>query len=111
MAQISPLTGAKYLESLPYTAAPATGEQAGSATAVQLANVPCALVRIRARSDNVGSVYLGGSGVTAPDGTTDTTTGFELAPGDETGWLTIANLNQLWIISAVGDDITYMAQG
>ena len=86
-----------------------SGELAGSASAAQLPNIACKLAKLKARGDNAGSVYLGGAGVTKPDGTTDVTTGIELAAGDETGWLPIDNLNRLYrICDNAGDDLTYM---
>lgn len=87
----------------------ATGEVSGSATAKVLPTINCQAVRIVAASDNAGNVYLGGAGVTAPDGTTDTTSGFLLDAGDSTEWLPIDNLNKLYIIcDNAGDDILYM---
>ena len=87
-----------------------TGERAGSATAVQLPDVPCKQVNIKAVIGNSGNVYVGGAGVTKVDGTTDVTTGFELDAGQETGWINIANLNKLYMIcDNAGDDITYIA--
>lgn len=88
----------------------ACGERQGSATAVQLPDVSCKLVNIKAVASNTGKVYLGGSGVTKPDGTTDTSTGFELAAGAETGWIPIDNLNNFYIIcDNATDDIVYLA--
>lgn len=88
----------------------ATGEIAGSATASQLPDVDCDLVNLKAAVSNAGNVYLGGSGVTVPDGTTDVTTGFELDAGQETGWIPLANLNLLYrICDNAGDDLTYIA--
>ena len=88
----------------------ASGELAGSAVAVQMPNVVCKLVKFKARSDNVGSVYIGGAAVTKPDGVTDTTTGLQLSAGEETGWLPIDNLNRLYrICDNAGDDLTYLA--
>lgn len=86
----------------------ATGEVAGGTAAAQLPDVACKLARIRAVISNGGNVYLGGSAVTRPDGTTDTTTGWELAPGDETGWVPMNNLNSLYrICDNTTDDIVY----
>ena len=88
-----------------------TGELAGSVTAVQMPDVPCSRVRFKARSDNAGSVYIGVAGVTAPDATTDATTGFELDAGDDTGYLYAANLNEFYrICDNAGDDLTYLAE-
>lgn len=88
-----------------------SGELQGSATALQMPNIPCAWVVFKARSDNAGSVYIGGtSGVTAPNGTTDATTGFELDAGDSTPILPCANLNEFYrICDNAGDDLTYIA--
>ena len=88
----------------------AVGELQGSATALQLPSVACKLAKLKALISNVGNVYLGGSGVTVPNGATDVTSGIELAPGDETGWLPISNLNLLYrICDNAGDDLTYLA--
>jgi hypothetical protein len=88
-----------------------SGELAGSATAVQCPDVPCRLVYLKAVSSNAGSVFLGGAGVTVADGTTDITTGLELAAG-EVVILSIRNLNLLYRICAnAGDDLTYLAMG
>lgn len=87
----------------------ATGELQGSATALQLPGVACKLAKLKARSDNAGSVFIGIAGVTKPDGTTDTTTGFELAAGEETGWIPVSNLDLLYrICDNAGDDLTYL---
>jgi hypothetical protein len=88
----------------------ATGENAGSVTAVQLATVAAKFVRLKALASNVGVVCVGSSNaVTLAAGTTDTTSGFELSPGDDTGWLPATNLNLFWIIcTAATDDLSYM---
>ncbi len=86
-----------------------SGELAGAAAATQLPDIPCSMARFKAAYDNVGRVYLGAAGVTVKDGTTDQTTGFELNAGDDTGWIPVANLNQLYrICDNAGDDLTYM---
>ena len=87
-----------------------SGERQGSATAVQLPDIPCRAVAITAKSDNAGSVWLGAAGVTAADGTTDTTSGLELEAGDMTQFIPVDNLNVFYIIcDNAGDDITYLA--
>lgn len=86
------------------------GELQGSASALQMPNIACKLVKFKARNDNAGNVYIGKSGVTLPDGTTDTTTGFELDAGEETGWIPVDNLNRFYrICNNAGDDLTYVA--
>ncbi len=99
-----------YMREYPFPAIAGHGERQGSAAAVQLPTLACKMARIVACVSNVGNVYLGRSNaVTKPDGTTDTTTGLELAPGADTGWLPIQNLNLLWMIcDNAGDDITYL---
>lgn len=90
------------------------GEISGSATAKQLtttagAGVPCSLIRIKADGSNVGVVYVGKSGVTKANGTSDETTGYPLAAG-ESQYFPVDNLNRLWIIcDNPGDDIEYLA--
>lgn len=87
-----------------------TGELAGSLTAVQMPNITCRLVRFKAESGNAGNVYIGVAGVTVADGTTDTTTGYELAAGDSTPWIPVDGLSRFYRISNnAGDDLTYMA--
>jgi hypothetical protein len=87
-----------------------SGEKSGSATAVQLPDIPCRAVAIGALSDNAGSVWIGGAGVTVADGTTDTTSGLQLQPGEVMQFVPVANLNVFYIIcDNAGDDITYLA--
>ena len=87
-----------------------TGELAGSATAVQMPDVTCYQVKFKALSDNAGNVYIGGAGVTVANGTTDTTSGWELDAGHETEWLRVDNLNVFYrICNNAGDDLVYMA--
>ena len=45
-----------------------SGELQGSTSALQLPDIPCRLVVFTALSDNAGAVYLGGAGVTVPNG-------------------------------------------
>lgn len=88
----------------------ACGELAGSATAVQMPNVACKLVNFKAAVGNAGNIYIGGAGVTKPNGSTDVTTGFELDAGQETGWLPTDNLARFYrICDNTGDDLTYLA--
>ncbi len=85
------------------------GELQGSTDALQLPNIACDWVVLKACSDNAGSVFIGKAGVTKADGTTDTTTGFELAAGESTPVLELDNLNRLYRICAnAGDDLTYI---
>jgi hypothetical protein len=86
-----------------------SGELAGSATAVQMPDLNTELINFKAVSSNAGNVYIGVAGVTVVDGTTDTTTGFELAAGEETGFIPVTNANLLYrICDNAGDDLTYI---
>lgn len=87
----------------------ASGELAGAISATQMPSVACKLVRFKAHADNVGKVYLGAAGVTVANGITDTTTGLQLAAGDDTGWLPVDNLDRFWrICDNASDDLTYL---
>lgn len=88
-----------------------SGELQGSATALQLPDIACRGVWLKAVASNVGNVYLGVAGVTVVDATTDITSGLELAPGDII-YIPIHNLNLLYrICNNAGDDLTYLAVG
>lgn len=87
-----------------------SGEIVGSVTALQLPNVPCCMVRFQATAGNSGSHYIGGAGVTIPNGTADATSGLEIPKGASTDWIPVSNLNVLYIISAhATDTLTYLA--
>ena len=87
-----------------------SGELAGSATAVQMPDITCNAVSFAALSSNAGSVYIGGAGVTVPDGTTDTTSGMELAPGEKMQFIPCRNLNIFYYIcDNATDDLVYLA--
>jgi hypothetical protein len=91
-----------------------TGERQGSATTtiVQLPDVPGSMIWIKAVASNAGNVYIGTSVVTIVDGTTDVTSGYQLAPGDSIGPLPLSNLNLLYMTcDNAGDDITYLVLG
>jgi hypothetical protein len=88
-----------------------SGEVQGGTTAAQMPDVPCALIKIKALSNNSGNVYLGADSSVSIAGTvTSTTMGYELDAGQETDWLPIDNLNKLWMITdANADDVCYIA--
>jgi hypothetical protein len=87
----------------------ASGELGGSVTATQFPDIGCRAVTIKARANNSGNVYVGGPGVTVPDGTTDTTSGVELQPGDWLQFHPISNLDILYYIcDNAGDDLGYL---
>lgn len=85
-----------------------SGEIQGSATAAQMPDISCRAVTFRAATDNSGDVFIGGPGVTIPDGTTDTTSGVPLEPGDWYQFVPCSNLNIFYYIcDNAGDDILY----
>jgi hypothetical protein len=90
-----------------------TGEFVVGASSLQLPALKGRLARIKAPSANTGRVCVGAaSTVTVDDGTTDTTTGFVLQAGDDTGWIPIADLSRLWVIgSAAAQRLTYIVLG
>lgn len=86
-----------------------TGELGGSVTRLQCPAFTTKYVKIKALADNPGNVYVGGSDVTTANDTTDVTTGLQLAAGEETGWMPLANLGALWYVCDSADDsATYM---
>ena len=87
-----------------------TGELVGVTSATQLPNQVCKYVKFKAKADNTGTVYIGAGDITVADESTDTTSGFPLAAGEETGWIPCENLNQFFrLATAVGDACSYMA--
>lgn len=88
---------------------PQAGELEGVTEATQLPDRSCKLVMFKALETNTGNVYLGDATVTTPTGSTNTTTGYELTPGESTGWIPIDNLNRLYrICDGVNDDLSYL---
>lgn len=86
-----------------------TGELIAGTVAAICGTVTAKYVMFKARSTNTGIVYLGGSGVTVADGTADTTTGWPLSAGEETGWLPVDNVNRFYTIaSAAAQGVIYM---
>lgn len=75
----------------------------GSATARQFPDVEARLVRFKVPSTNVGSIFIGNSAATV---------WYELDAGDDTGWISTANLNRYWQLSSSGtmDTITAWVQ-
>ena len=86
-----------------------TGELAGSATALVMPTIRCKMVNFKAVRTNSGEVYVGKAGVTVPEGTTDTTSGWELSAREETGFLPCGNMNEFYrICDNAGDDLVYI---
>lgn len=82
---------------------PRSGEVAAATQATQFPTalqMPCKRVYLRARSNNgTHSPFIGfTSGVTTADGTTDATTGIELAAGDQPLIIDIQHTNQIYYI-------------
>lgn len=85
--------------------APVTGQQSVTASAVALPGTSLTRpVCLFAPNTNGTTVYYGPSGVT-------TSTGFPLLPGASMCGLTVANLNQIFVIaSTTGSSVSYSAQ-
>jgi len=100
------------VETKPYTTVLsgelAVGTAAGGTAA---ATAACKLVRFKARTNNAGTVYMGGgTTVTAADGTTDTTTGYPMIASDDTGWMPASNVSNFFFISnGAGNAVIYLA--
>jgi hypothetical protein len=79
------------------------GLVSGSFAGLQFPNLPCKLVRFKALSYNTGSIFIG---ETAND------LFYELDAGDDTGWVVLGNLNELWYgkSSGTADHLTYWIQ-
>lgn len=87
-----------------------TGELGASTVAVRLPTVACAMVKFKALKTNVGNVYIGNVNVSVPKGNTNAIVGFMLAPGDDSGWIQVSNLNKLYMIcDTANDELTYLA--
>ncbi len=106
------LSGTSLVETPAYTTV-VSGELAigTAAGGTVTGSIACKLVRFKARSANAGTVFIGGgTTVTVPDGTTDTTTGMGLIASDDTGWIPAANVNQFYFISSgTANAVTYLA--
>lgn len=84
-----------------------SGELAGSVTTVRFPDISGSRCVIQGAPTNTGRVYIGGAGVTVPNGTGDTTSGIALAAGIMLP-LVIRNLNELYYIcDGAGDEVLY----
>lgn len=85
----------------------------GGAGAVQLPDVKCRIVHIKALSTNGGVVGVGKSDITVPAAGNSTTAGYELAAGDPMPPQTVSeSLNELYIHSATASaGVTYACYG
>ncbi len=82
-----------------------SGVQTVGTSVARLSTLPFTMVRLKALSTNAASIFIGlqGSGVTVANG-------FELEPGDDTGWIPVDNLNLFEAISAsAAQSLRYMA--
>lgn len=88
----------------------ASGEMAGSATAVPFTSVRCHWAKFKAAIDNAGNVFIGKTGVTKMAGTTTATAGWPLDAGQETDWIPVPDgdlANLFYICDNAGDDVAY----
>lgn len=94
------------------------GEVTGSTSAKQLPSYPARFVTLRAFPANGAPVYIGGSGVTVPAGTTDvvgwvsTGAGYRLSAGEAITLPVVDNLDELYLIGTnTGDDLHILVEG
>ena len=88
----------------------ASGEVIVGDSAAVLPTIACKMVYFRTSGTNAGTIYIGGAGVTAPNGTLDATTGFPLIANEQLGPIPIANVNQFYgIASAASQGLIYLA--
>ena len=67
------------------------GNIPASAVRAQMPSIPCEMVRFKSDPDNDGQIYLGGDDVT-------TGIGWQLDAGDDTGWIPVHNLEEVYYI-------------
>lgn len=90
----------------------AVGEVAITDSAAALPTVAGRFVTLRAALDNVGNVYIGLSGVTVPDGSTDVTSGYPLDAGEAITLPLEEGLQELYAIAGTsGDHLHYLVEG
>lgn len=77
----------------------ATREVVAGTTAAVAGTYAYKYAWVQAAPANTGTVYFGGTGVTIPNGTADTTSGWGLTAGNSFGPLPGGNLNQLGVIA------------
>lgn len=111
LGYVTLLAGSKVSEDYgSITAIAGTGEVAEGTVLAQLPSVPCKMARIQAPTSNTSSIYIGKSNVTTEGTVTNTTTGWQLEPGDDTGWMFVPNLNLFYTLSeGTGDMLNYIA--
>lgn len=89
-----------------------SGELAGTATAANMPDIDCRQVCFIAMVGNPTNVYIGGPGVTVPDASTDTTSGYVLDAGVQSPWFQVDNLNRFYYIcDSTDDELLYIALG
>ena len=89
-----------------------SGELQGATSATQGPDVDGQLVQFCAAPDNTGYVWIGGAGVTAGNGVTDTTSGIPLGPGDFSPLYNVGNVNMFYYIcDNTTDDLFYVMLG
>ncbi len=87
-----------------------TGELAGATSATQMPDLKCNAVAFFTLTDNTGNVYIGGEGVTVPNGVADSTSGAPLSSGSSSQFIPCRNLNIFYYIcDNATDDLVYFA--
>ncbi len=87
-----------------------SGEVIAGTAIAQMPNVACRLAWIKTGFTNTGTVYVGGSAVTAPNGTADATTGLPMIAGEVFGPVPVSNINTMYTVaSAAAQVVIYIA--
>lgn len=80
-----------------------SNQQGVTASAVALASNSIKRINVKAMAGNTAVTYVGASGVT-------TGTGYELMPGDATGWINLSNSNLVFIIGTTTNNVSWVAE-
>jgi hypothetical protein len=78
-----------------------SGEHIAGTAIAALGTVDASLVKFKSRHTNTGTIYIGGVGVTIPNGTADAMSGWPLTAGEESPWIPISNLSKFYSIASV----------
>lgn len=80
-----------------------SNQQGVTASAVALASNSIKRINVKAMAGNTAVTYVGASGVT-------TGTGYELMPGDATGWIALSNSNLVFIIGTASNNVSWVGE-
>lgn len=86
------------------------GEILGNVLSQILPSISCRIVKFKALRSNAKPIYIGPSNLSVPNGTTNTTAGWPLYPGEETDWYFVDSLSRFEMIGENNtDSVVYVA--